>query len=112
MSTDLPDLGPARGALTQLATDGALEHLHAARENLAALTSSLLAGPPLKPADQRSLERALLRFQSDLKAARALADQGLAFCHDWADQLEPPPTYQPNGARAAIRSHSELSLQA
>ena len=108
----LPNLGPARGALTQLATEGALEHLHAARDNLDALTASLLAGPPLTPADRLSLQSALLSFHTDLKAARALADQGLALCLDWADQLEPPPTYQPNGARAAIRPRNELSLQA
>lgn len=104
----LPDLGPTRGALTQLATEGALEHLHAARENL----DALLAAPPLSPAGRLSLLAALRRFQDDLNAARALADQGLALCQDWADQLEPPPSYQPNGACAAIRPRNELSLQA
>jgi len=108
----LPDLGPARGALTQLATDGALEHLHAARDKLAALTASLSLGPPLAPADRLALETSLLRFQADLHAARSLAGQGLALCHDWADQLQPPPTYQPTGAFTAIRPRNELSLEA
>jgi len=108
-----PSLGKAQDALTQLATQDALEHLQAALLSLQGLTASLQNGDRLPAGEQRELERSLLRFRSELRDAGVLADRGLAYCQDWARQLQPPAGYQANGVFTtnAVDRH-ELSLEA
>jgi hypothetical protein len=93
----VPSLTEAQNALAQLATQEALEHLESALRSLSGLASTLQNGEGLKPGEQRLLERSLLRFRSELRDAGVLADQGLAYCQNWVQQLQPPSTYQPNG---------------
>lgn len=109
----VPSLKASRNALTSLATSDALQHLEAALQSLQGLSESLQKGDPMAMEEKRQLERALLRFRVELQDAKVLADRGLAFCQDWALQLEPPPSYQANGAylRGGIERH-ELSLDA
>lgn len=112
-SASVPNLTQARNALAQLATDDALTHLEAALRSLQGLSASLQNGDRLPPGDQRMLERALLRFRSELRDAGVLTEQGLAYCQDWAELLQPPPVYQSNGAYSNPASERhELSLEA
>jgi len=109
----LPSLIATQSAFAQLAPQEALEHLEAALRTLQGLTASLHHGDRLAPADQRQLERSLLRFRTELRDAAILADQGLAYCQDWAQQLQPPASYQPNGVRADTTSdRHEFSVEA
>jgi len=109
----LPSLAEAREALAQLATNNAVEHLDAALVSLRNLADALQNGTRLSPQEQRLLERDLLRFRVELRHADTLANQGLAYCREWADLLLPPPTYQANGATAApAADRPSLSLSA
>ena len=112
-SPTVPSLAEAQNALAQLATQDALEHLEAALRSLKGLAAALQSGDRLQAAEQRHLERSLLRFRSELRDAGILADRGLAFCQDWARQLQPPAGYQANGVCTtnAMDRH-ELSLEA
>jgi hypothetical protein len=109
----IPSIIEARDALAQLATDNALHHLEAALHSLQGLSASLQSGDRMSPEKQRELERSLLRFRAELRDAGVLAEQGLAFCKEWADLLSPPPAYQSNGAfRSSPLEYHELSLEA
>lgn len=109
----LPSLAEAQNALAQLATQDALEHLESALRSLSGLASTLQNGEPLKAGEQRLLERSLLRFRSELRDAGILAGQGLAYCQNWVQQLQPPATYQPNGVYAtSADTHHKVSLDA
>lgn len=109
----LPDLAGVRSALAQLATQDALVHLESALRSLEGLRDTLQSGSRLAPGEQRELERALLRFRSELRDAGTLADQGLAHCREWADLLLPQPDYQPNGTCSGAPSERHgLSLEA
>jgi hypothetical protein len=112
-TASVPSLAAARSALTTLATADALEHLEAALRSLQGLATSLQNSDRLPPGEQRDLEKALLRFRAELRDAGILADQGLAFCQEWAECIQPPPAYQSNGAftSAAVNRH-ELSIEA
>ncbi len=108
-----PNLTAAKDALAQLAPQEALEHLEAALRSLQALTASLQNGDRLPAPEQRRLERSLLRFRAELRDAGILADQGLAYCQDWAQLLQPPASYRSNGVFAnALNDRHELSLEA
>ncbi len=109
----VPSLVDAKTALATLATSDALEHLEAALRSLQGLATSLQNADRLPPGEQRNLEKALLRFRAELRDAGVLTDQGLAYCQEWADLLQPPPAYQSNGAftRTATNRH-ELSIEA
>ena len=112
-SPTVPSLAEAQNALAQLATEDALEHLQAALRSLEGLAAALQNGDRLQAGEQRQLERSLLRFRSELRDAGILADRGLAYCQDWAGQLQPPAGYQANGVFTtnAVERH-ELSLEA
>lgn len=113
ISRSVPSLLQAQNALAQLATEDALEHLESAIRSLEGLSTSLQNRDRLQPAEQRLMERSLLRFRTELRDARILADQGLAYCQNWAQQMQPPPSYQANGIFVnAIESGHELSLEA
>lgn len=107
----LPDLTAVRLALAEFATADAVQQLEAAVTSLRQLEASLAAGPPPAPAEQRALERSLRNFQSELRAAGALATQGLACCRDWSESLAPPPTYQPHGLPPPAATPPTLSLE-
>jgi hypothetical protein len=109
----VPSLAEAQNALAQLATQDALTHLEAALRSLEGLSASLQSGDRLQPAEQRELERSLLRFRAELRDAGILAESGLAYCQDWVQQLQPPSMYQPNGGftNTSVDRH-ELSLDA
>ncbi len=113
LQDNLPILTAAQDSLARLEPREALEHLEAALRSLQCLTATLQNGDRLQAAEQRQLERSLLRFRAELRDAGILADQGLAYCQDWAEQLQPPSSYQANGvfASAGIHQH-ELSLEA
>lgn len=103
----------SRKALTNLATNEALAYLEAALHSLQGLSESLKNGDPLAMEEKRQLERALLRFRMELGDAKVLADRGLAYCQDWAQQLQQPPTYQADGTFLQGSSdRHELSLEA
>jgi hypothetical protein len=109
----VPSLAEAKTALTKLATTDALEHLEAALRSLQSLAASLQKADRLPPGEQRELEKALLRFRTELRDAGTLADQGLAYCQEWADLLQPPPAYQSNGAfTSTATNRPELSIEA
>lgn len=109
----MPDLAATKDALAQLATEDALSHLNAALLSLQNLSAALQTGDRLPPAEQRRLERVLLRFRADLRDASLLADRGLAYCREWAEFLEPPPAYCANGSVAnTANPRHELSLEA
>lgn len=110
----VPSLTDASEALAQLATETALTHLGAALTAMQGLADTLRSGEKLAPAEQRKLERSLLRFRSELRSAGILAESGLAHCREWADLLAPPATYQPNGVYTAAAPHQphELSVEA
>ena len=107
----LPDLTAVRLALAEFATADAVQQLEAAVASLRQLESSLAAGPPPAPDAQRALQRSLHNFQSELRAAGALATQGLAYCRDWSESLAPPSTYQPHGVPPPPPSAPSLSLE-
>ncbi len=110
---NMPCLTVAHDALIGLAPQEALEHLQAALRSLQSLTATLQNGDRLQAAEQRQLERSLLRFRTELRDAGILADQGLAYCQDWTEQLQPPASYQANGVFAsAANNQHELSLEA
>ena len=112
-STAVPSLAEAQYALAQLSTQDALDHLESALRSLEGLSVSLQNGDPIPASEQRLLERSLLRFRAELGDAVILADQGLAYCQNWAQQLQPPPSYQSNGVVASVTdTHHELSLEA
>ena len=109
----VPSLAEAQNALAQLATQNALDHLES--------RASVAGGPGLhvakwgglKADEQRLLERSLLRFRSELRDAGVLADQGLAYCQNWVQQLQPPSSYQPNGIYTTTSdARHKLSLEA
>ena len=109
----VPSLAEAQNALAQLATQNALEHLESALRSLASLASTLQNGDGLKADEQRLLERSLLRFRSEIRDAGVLADQGLAYCQNWVQQLQPPSSYQPNGIYTTTSdARHKLSLEA
>lgn len=109
----ISSLADARIALTNLATADALQHLEAALVSMQNLATSLQTGDRLPPAEQRTLEKTLLRFRAELRDASALADQGLAYCQEWTELLQPPPAYQANGSSASTAtSRHELSIEA
>ncbi|MBL8236026.1 MAG: hypothetical protein JNM66_01300 [Bryobacterales bacterium] len=108
----VPSLAEAKNALANLATEEALGYLESAVQSLRALSVSLQGGDRMEPAAQRSLERRLLRFRAELRDAGALAESGLAYCQDWAQQLEPPAVYGASGVSAATAvSRPELSVE-
>ena len=109
----VPSLAAATAALTKLASTDALEHLEAALRSLQGLATSLQNSDRLPPGEQRDLEKALLRFRAELRDAGVLADQGLAYCQEWAEGLQPSPVYQSNGAftTSPVNRH-ELSIEA
>jgi hypothetical protein len=117
-SPALLSLSEAKTALAQLATDDAIGHLESALRSLQSLANSLQTGERLQASEQRLLERSLLRFRAELREAGILADRGLAYCQNWAEQMQPPVSYQSNGVfgNATIVSMSddrhELSLEA
>jgi hypothetical protein len=112
-SPAIPDLHEAREALAQLATHDAVEHLEAAVRSLQALEASLRSSDRLPPEEQRRLERELLRFRHDLRDAGILAEQGLAYCKDWSEALQPTVAYTPGGDLSGASSHRhEFSLEA
>ena len=109
----VPNLTEAKEALSELATQEALFHLEAALRKMEGLADSLRNGDPLPASEQRLLEKSLLRFRAELRDAGILADCGLAYCRDWAQQLQPPAAYEASGA--SIRSgivRPELSIEA
>lgn len=109
----VPDLSAAQQALAALATKDALQHLQAALQSLQGLSESLRRGEPLAMEEKRQLERSLLRLRSEIRDAGVLAARGLAYCEDWAHQLEPPPVYQANGeVRQANQERHEVSFEA
>jgi hypothetical protein len=109
----VPSLVEAKNALANLATDEALGHLESALLSLRALSVSLQSGERLEAPAQRRLERSLLRLRGELKDAGVLADRGLAYCQDWAQQLEPPAVYGATGASSTTAvSRPELSVEA
>ncbi|MFN0103191.1 MAG: hypothetical protein ACKV2U_14010 [Bryobacteraceae bacterium] len=112
-SAAVPSLTGAKNALSQLATQDALEHLKAALRSLQGLAAILQNGHRLDPDEQRQLERALLRFRTELRDAGILAERGLAYCQDSTKQLDAAPGYQFNGAfvSEAVDRH-DLSLEA
>jgi len=113
MTTTIPSLTEAQNALAQLNTQDALEHLESALRSLSGLASSLREGNGLTGQEQRDLERSLLRFRAELREAGVLADQGLAYCQNWVQQLNPPPSYQPNGlSTTVVESRNKVSLEA
>lgn len=108
-----PSLEEAKQSLVHLQTQDALLHLEAALRSLEGLSKELHEnGRPPAP-DQREMERSLLRFRKELRDAGLLAEQGLAFCKDWAEVLTPPPSYAPDGSfdRPADTKH-EFSVEA
>ena len=109
----VPSIRDAQWALAELATQDALTHLEAALRSMQSLSSSLQKGDRLPAAEKRTLERELLRFRSELRDATVLAERGLAYCQDWAQQWQSPTAYQSNGtfATGACERH-ELSLEA
>ncbi len=113
LSTAVPSLVEAQNALTKLATQDAITHMEAALRALEGLSTTLQSGDRLSAADQRELERSLLRFRKELSVAGALTERGLAYCQDWVHQLQAPPGYQSNGAFTAppVDRH-EVSLEA
>lgn len=109
----IPSLAEAQNALAQLATQEALDHLESALRSLAGLATTLQNGDGLKADEQRLLERSLLRFRSELRDAGMLADQGLAYCQNWVQQMQAPSSYQPNGIYTAIAdTRHKLSIEA
>jgi hypothetical protein len=109
----IPALSEAKDALAQMATADAIQHLEAALQSLQNLESSLKDAGHLAPSEKRQLERSLLRFKTELRDARTLAERGLAYCQDWALMLQPPAAYHANGAFAteSIDRH-DFSLDA
>ena len=113
LQDNLPSLTAAHDALIGLAPQEALEHLQAALRSLQGLTATLQNGDRLQAFEKRQLGRSLLRFRAELRDAGILADQGLAYCQDWAEQFQPPASYQANGVFAsAANNQHELSLEA
>lgn len=111
LAATVPSLEQAQEALVQLATQDALTHLEAALRSLQGLSGSLKSADPLSMEDKRLLERSLLRFRAELRDAGVLADRGLAYCKDWAEQLQPVPAYQSNGAFAnRIPERTKVSI--
>jgi len=108
-----PSLEDAKQSLVHLQTQDALLHLEAALQSLEGLSKELHEnGRPPAPG-QRELERSLLRFRKELRDAGVLAEQGLAFCKDWADVLAPPPGYAPDGSVDRVpETKHELSVEA
>lgn len=108
-----PRIESARQSLVCLQTQEALLHLEASLRSLEDLREELQEkGRPSEP-DQREIERSLLRFRNELRDAGLLAEQGLAFCKDWAETLTPPASYSPDGTfdRPPEPKH-ELSVEA
>src|SRR5258708_35788934 len=91
------DLTVARDSLARLATTDALLHLEAALKSLQGLANDLRLGKSLAPPAKREMEQALLRFRTDLRHAGVLVEQGLAYCKDWTELLQPPASYGPSG---------------
>ena len=112
-SATVPSLAAVQTALAGLAPQDAMTHLDAAVRSLEGLSTSLQNGGSLAQADKRELERALLRFRTELRGAAVLAERGLAYCQDWAYNLQPPPAYQANGAVAGANcDQHNLSIEA
>lgn len=105
------DLTPARESLAQMASTDALLHLESALQSLESLAGDLHGGQKLSLTEQRETERALLRFRSDLRHAGVLVEQGLAFCKDWTELLQPPASYDPSGHLRESRPESEHQSQ-
>lgn len=114
MPVPFQSVNAAGESLAHLAATDALVHLHAALESLQGLSERLKCDsdrPPIE--ERRCLERDLLRFRTELRHAAVLADQGLAFCKDWAEYLQPPPSYHADGSYTAnpLAALGELSVQ-
>ena len=109
----VPDLANAREALAGLATEDAVQHLEAALASLQNLATALHSGHALSVQEKRLVERSLLRLKNELRDAGTLTEQGLAYCQDWALQLQPPPAYLPNGAVCAeVNLRHDFSIDA
>jgi hypothetical protein len=109
----VPSLEEAKSSLAELQTQVALLHMDAALHSLERLSKSLEEGECPAAAEQREMERALLKLKQELRDAGFLAEQGLAFCKDWASSLAPPCNYGADGASvAAAPATHDLSVKA
>jgi soluble cytochrome b562 len=113
MTEPIPSMEQVKNSLAELQTQVALLHMDAALQSLERLSKSLQEGDRPAAAEQREMERSLLKLKTELREAGYLAEQGLAFCKGWAEAIAPPASYCSDGAAQVTEErHHDISIQA